>query len=199
MFMKILIFIFLFIIGGLWRRLFGGWLSNIKIISNRFIQHLIGFIVLFLIMYLNKIEWYFSIIYAISIQGLFWAPGHGMIFDIGRKEDYINQEDLERYKKTLGNNIVNIILSKNLRYGFLYDFLCMFFRYTIPTLIFIYHIPYFIVVGMLISPIYAFCHTLFEKEQNLKLFDFINYPTALAEFICGGLVYSSLFLFLQIY
>lgn len=198
MIIKIAILIILFILGGFWRRLFGGWCNNIIIIKNRFFQHILGFLLSFIVFYnANIFAWYACLLFSVLIQALFWAPAHGACFDMGRTNDKDNPKMIERYKKTIGNRIVNWLLPNRYNYGFIYDFTTMFLRYTIPTLIFIGPMPKFVFVGLSIAPIYSFCWTFFEKEKdNIRLPNFISHATALAEFISGGLVYSSLFYFL---
>jgi len=201
-FLNILLLIILFIIGGCWRRLFGGWLSDVEIIKERFVQHLIGGIILFCILYYTGIkEWggCLALLYAIGIQGLFWAPGHGMWFDIGRTDpNTFTEKEIERYKKSLGYKVVEFLLPKRFRYSFFYDFLGMTLRYAIPSLIFLPILPQFIWIGLAVGPIYAFCWSLFEMDgTSIELRPFINYPTALAEFICGGLVYSGLYFLIR--
>ena len=54
----------------------------------------------------------------------------------------------------------------------------------------------YILVGLSISPVYAFCWTLNDRENWLfnNNPEWINSPTKLAEIICGALVYSSCYL-----
>lgn len=196
-FMNIVLGIAFFVIGGCWRRLFGGWLSDKPIISNRFFQHLIGFFILDSMFYYSGMSWYFSLLYAIIIQGFFWSPGHGAFFDLGRNNDGKDPKMIKRYNKTLGNRIVDWMLPNRYNYRFFYDFLGMAFRYTLPCLLLCYHFPQMLFIGLSIAPIYSFCWTFFEKEkENIYLPLFISHATALAEFLCGGLLYSGLFFIL---
>lgn len=196
--LKLVIFICLFVLGGIWRRGFGGMFHDVPVLNIRFVMHAIGFIFLFNIMYLSGLAWEWSAVYSLWIQGIFWAPAHGMFFDCGRKKD-ITEVDVKRYKNTIGNRLADLILPDRFMFGFLYDFVGLMFRYTLPLLVFCYHIPLLIIVGLLVSPVYAFCWTLFEKDGSLiKLPEPLMFPTGLAEFITGGLLYSLLFLFLNI-
>lgn len=121
---------------------------------------------------------------------LFFCLAIGMCFDIGR--DGLPDEELkERYNKYIWHYLPDCLL-KNHKYGFLYDFIYMGERFIIPSL-FIALLPivnyHFIIIGALISPVYAFCWTLHEKEKwFLEKIPYTNgKPTATAEYISGAL------------
>lgn len=189
--MIIIFSVIIFLLGGIFRRLFGGWLSEVPIISIRFIQHLFGFAIGFYIFYPNFSR---SLIIPIVIQGLFWAMGHGMCFDMGRMTDN-TQKDMERYKKTIGYHFTEWLTPSRIRQSFMYDFILMFFRYTIPTIPLMYFNPYYIIIGIIISPIYALCWYLYDNHNKYMPHNsFIGCSTNLAEFVCGGFVYTIIYI-----
>lgn len=168
-----------------WRRGFGGLWNDKPIIGNRFIQHVLNAIVLFLVYWyrfgLN--QWWNCIIVIAVVQGLFWARGHGFAFDMGR-DGQPNETMLKRYEKPLYNRwlltpIYNVFGWT--KYGYTYDLLSMMFRYTLPCLLLIPVYGYdILIMGLIVSPIYAFCWTFREKEND-------RYgSTALAEWIVGA-------------
>ena len=74
------------------------------------------------------------------------------------------------------------------KYGFLYDFLYMGMRYTFPMVALYFLSPVFVLIGALVSPVYAFNWTLFEKESwifSYKIPKFCKAPTQISEVVVG--------------
>ena len=65
-------------------------------------------------------------------------------------------------------------------------------RVVIPMMIFDWR---YILIGLAVSPVYAFCWTLYEKEPWLRPhLSWLNAPTKWAEIICGGIVFAGCYL-----
>lgn len=73
------------------------------------------------------------------------------------------------------------------KYGFLYDFLYMGMRYTCPMVVLYFLSPVFVLIGALVSPVYAFNHTLWERENWIfsQLHKFCKAPTQISEVVVG--------------
>lgn len=181
------------ILGGFARRIYGGWLEAYKIIKNRGVQTII-MMSLFLAIYLPKYKWYVALIITAWLQFQFWSRQHGVCFDIGRGE----QPDIERYNKYWWHYPVDYIFkllkAEDKKYGFLYDFSYMTFRYTCPMIPMMILDWRYILIGLSISPIYAFCWTLYERENWLFKSKFCGNATNLAEIISGAIVYGGCYL-----
>lgn len=176
---------------SIWRRGFGGAWNDKPFIENRFLQHILGGIAVFSLVFIrfssdsnnNYILIFKSLYTAIIVQGLFWALAHGFGFDCGR-DGYPDEKMLKRYEKVFYNKffltpIYNFFKWK--KYGYTYDLLSMFLRYTLPCVLLI---PVFgfeiLIMGAIVSPIYAFCWSFRELENE-------RYgSTALAEYIVGA-------------
>ena len=138
----------------------------------------------------------FALVFAGYSYVQFWSRFHGAFFDIGRDTN----PNIPRYNEHWQHYVCDWICGEH-KYGFLYDFIYMGIRYTLPTVtLFVlgfapcwfgvgghllsYHI---IVIGALISPIYAFCWTLFEREHLLfEKHWSVSGPTNLAEYLAGA-------------
>jgi hypothetical protein len=186
------------ILGGFARRWYGGALEDYKILKNRGVQT-VFMCLLFLSIYLPVFDnWLMPIVITAWLQFQFWSRFHGGVFDIGRGNK--SQETIDRCNKYWWHYPVDCIFkllkAEDKKYGFLYDILYMGFRYTCPMIPMMLFDWRYILVGLAISPIYAFCWTLYERENWLfkNKPDWINYPTKLAEIICGALVFSSCYL-----
>lgn len=185
------------ILGATARRIFGGACENIPILKNRGVQTVI-MMSLFLAIYLPRYKWYVALIITSWMQFQFWSRFHGGVFDIGRGNK--SQETIDRCNKYWWHYPVDCIFkllkAEDKKYGFLYDFIYMGFRYTCPMIPMMLFDWRYILVGLAISPIYAFCWTLYERENWLfkNKPDWINYPTKLAEIISGAIVYGGCYL-----
>lgn len=196
-----------------WRRWYGGGYKNTWLGNNRAIQCVtfilatIAFffleitiidselsdlpkIILFLIVSLTS---------SLLFYCQFWARGLGACFDIGRGQP--DEITIKRYNERWYHVPCDKLL-KDHKYGFLYDFLYMGLRYTMPMVLtyllgliplcFGFSKPIFnihiITIGLLISPIYAFCWTLYENEPWLfKRYWSVVGPTNLAEYLSGAI------------
>lgn len=193
--MTFLITLIYMILGATARRIFGGACENIPIVKNRGVQTAF-MILLFLSIYLQATKnWLLSIIITAWLQFQFWSRQHGVCFDIGRGE----QPDIERYNKYWWHYPVDYIFkllkADDKKYGFLYDFCYMTFRYTCPMIPMMLLDLRYILIGLSISPIYAFCWTLYERENWLfKSKPWCKNATELAEIISGAVVYSGCYL-----
>lgn len=172
---------------ALWRRWFGS--DKIWLEVPRAVKCSVFLLVACYVCYSISHNELHSIVFS-GLGYLFFCLAIGMCFDIGR--DGLPDEELkERYNKYIWHYLPDLLL-KHHKYGFLYDFIYMAQRYIVPALIIsllpIFSIK-FIVVGVLVSPVYAFCWTLHEKEQ--WFLDKIPYtngkPTACAEYVSGAL------------
>lgn len=199
--MFMLKFIFYSVWGGFLRRWFGGALEAYKVLRNRGVQTffmLLTFLSIYLTDYTDWKNWTVALTISCWLQFIFWSRFHGGVFDIGRGNK--SQETIDRCNKYWWHYPVDFIFkllkADDKKYGFLYDFCYMIFRYTCPMVPMMLLDWRYILIGLAISPIYAFCWTLYEKERWIfkDKPDWINYPTKLAEIICGALVFSSCYL-----
>lgn len=179
---------------GMWlRRAFGGYYENTPILRNRGVQTTL-MLLTFASIYWQHYEWYITLVVCCWLQFQFWSRQHGVCFDIGRGE----QPDIERYNKYWWHYPVDFIFkllkAEDKKYGFLYDFSYMTFRYTCPMIPMMLLDWRYILIGLSISPIYAFCWTLYERESWLFKSKFCGNATNLAEIISGAVVYGGCYL-----
>lgn len=179
---------------GMWlRRAFGGYYENTPILRNRGVQTAL-MLLTFASIYWQHYEWYITLAVCCWLQFQFWSRQHGVCFDIGRGE----QPDIERYNKYWWHYPVDYIFklfkAEDKKYGFLYDFIYMTFRYTCPMIPMMLLDWRYILIGLSISPIYAFCWALFERESWLFKTKFCGNATNLAEIISGAVVYGGCYL-----
>ena len=159
---------------AIWRRCFGcsGW--DIKIISNRFVEHIIGFLGLFLIL-LTKYNVFQSLIVACVMQGLYWARTHGAFFDFGH-----SKPDIKRYDDVWYWKYVKKYIPENMLYGYDCDYLLMNIRYTIPSIIvglILMSVPA-LFMGFALTGMYALCWLGYD-------FGWTKRPTEIAEYLGG--------------
>ncbi len=193
--------IFYFLLGAFLRRWYGGCLEAYKILCNRGVQT-ICMLAVFMSIYLFDLSswqnWLGAAIVSCWLQFQFWSRGHGACFDIGRGTP--SEETIRRYNERwyhvptdwLFDEVFKVPGNK---YGFMYDFIYMGLRYTCPMVPMMLIDWRYILIGMAVSPIYAICWTLYERDP--WIFDnripFVNGPTNLAEKIVGGLVFGGCF------
>ena len=147
---------------------------------------------------LNIVSLLFSVVFSATTYIFFWSRGHGACYDEGRHNPP-TPDIIKRYNERWYHYVCDWLIPKEHRYGFLYDFIYMGLRYTFPCIeIFIlfyipsffgydFHINYrFIIIGLLISPIYAFGWSLFELEPWIyNILKFISIPTNFGELFAG--------------
>lgn len=183
------------ILGGIARRIYGGWLEAYKIIRSRGVQTVL-MIGLFLAIYIPRYKWYISLVIACWLQFQFWSRFHGGVFDEGRGQK--TQETIDRCNKYWWHYPVDYIFkllkAEDKKYGFLYDYIYMTFRYTCPMIPMMILDWRYILIGLSISPIYAFCWTLYERENWLFKSKFCGNATNLAEILSGAIVYGGCYL-----
>lgn len=194
--------IFYFILGAFLRRWYGGCLEDYKILRNRGVQT-VCMMAVFMSIYIHDISswksWIGALIVTCWLQFEFWSRGHGACFDEGR--GIPDDKTIGRYNERWYHYPVDWLFHRVFKlpeekYGFLYDFLYMGLRYTCPMLVMAYFLDWhYAIIGALVSPIYAFCWTLSEREK--WIFDgrvpFVHGATSLAERIVGGIVYGGCF------
>lgn len=191
------------IIECFWRRIYGGYETKWKWINERGVQTAFNIIFLSFVFYFGNWEerklinlignnelvyWVASIFGAVYFQCLFWAKGHGPAFDIGRSK--ITPEMEKRYQKEWFAFIPNKLVPENHWYGFMYDCIWFWCRYSlclIPMTLYFWSADV-LVFGVLAVIVYGTCWTLYEREK--WIFDKIPYnlvdgATALAELIFG--------------
>ena len=201
-----LLCLFSVVFNSFFRRWFGGGFKNTWLGNIRGVQCIVYLIVTSLMAYFLEplAIWWHNLIFAIVFAGYsyvqFWARAIGPALDSGR-DITPSGETIARYNKSWQHYPCDWICGEH-KYGFLYDFLFFLFRYATPTLtlcIFGY-IPYLfgidhqllswhlLLIGLLISPIYAVSWTLYEHETWLfGKYKTIVYPTNLAEYLSGAI------------
>ena len=189
-----------FILGAFARRWYGGLFTdlNIKFLTSRGLQS-VFMIALFMSIYVTNPQawqnWIIAAVVSSWLQWQFWSRGHGCCFDIGRG----TSPDISRYNERWYHYPCDWIFKKlgvsDYRYGFFYDFLYMSLRYAcpmIPMMIFDWR---YILIGLSIAPVYAFCWTLWEKEPWARFNQkWLDNPTKWAEIIVGGIVFYGCYL-----
>lgn len=198
-----LLCLFSVVFNSLFRRWFGGGYKNTWLGNNRAVQCTIYLLYTSaLAYYLSRFSevWYnasFAVFFAVFTYCQFWARGHGACFDIGRGE--ADETTVKRYNERW-YHIPCDYLFKNHKYGFAYDFVYMGLRYTMPIVLLyilgLVTVPVFInpifsmwiiAIGASISPIYAICWTLYERENWMfKKYWSVTGPTNLAEYLAGA-------------
>lgn len=184
--MNYLIILFTIPFYCLWRRWFGS--SEIWWKVPRAVKCVIFLLVTLCISYIITKDYIHSIIFS-GCGYLFFCLAIGPAFDIGR--DGMPDDELKkRYNQYIWHYLPDILL-KNHKYGYLYDMIWLGCRFAIPAIV-ISIIPFinweFCFIGMIFSPIYALCWSLYEKENwLLQKIPYTNgKPTAFAEYIVGA-------------
>ena len=192
--MNLLIAFFVGITFAFWRRWFGGGFDvPYQWMENRFIQACTGIILMipvFLYDYADWQNWLLAVLLSVYLYAQFWSRGHGACFDLGRgklDESIINRYNERWYHKVVDYVFDDLFQSPKEKYGFLYDFIYMSLRYTMPLVILGIINPKYLLIGLLVSPIYAFMWTFSEKEPELfaKLPSWLQSPTGISEFLAG--------------
>lgn len=198
-----LLCLFSVVFNSLFRRWFGGGYKNTWLGNNRAVQCTVYLLVTALVAYYlstfaevwERIT--FAVLFSVFTYCQFWARGHGACFDIGRGE--ADETTVKRYNERW-YHIPCDYLFKNHNYGFAYDFVYMGLRYTMPIVLLyilgLVTVPVFInpifsmwiiAIGASISPIYAMCWTLYERENWMfKKYWSVTGPTNLAEYLAGA-------------
>ena len=183
------------VVYGLWwgflRRWYGGCLEQYPLLRNRGVQTIAMMLSMFFLFCSFK-SWQgaaASLVLTCYLQFQFWSRGHGACFDIGRgtpDETTIKRYNERWYHKPL-DWWFNKMNADEHKYGFLYDFLYMGMRYTCPMVVLYFLSPVFVLIGALVSPVYAFNHTLWERENWIfsRMHKFCRAPTQISEVVVG--------------
>lgn len=137
----------------------------------------------------------FSLVLGVVVYGLYWSKGHGMIMDKGTGGKP-TPELLARYEKTIGYRLACWLLPESEWYGYKFDSLMMLARYGLPAAVvavFMWN-PWFLLTGLLPSPIYTLSLVLERKRPQLfKRWSWLESYKDLAEILTGaqfGLIYG---------
>ena len=160
---------------GVWRRLFG------SDIIPRVILHITNIIATLIVLWTLGFMWVQIIPAVITYEFFYWTVGHGPAFDMGRDKNP-SEETIKRYKSYFWNSWCEKLVKQENWYTFRYDFLWMFFRYEIPSIMIAACLlsTVFILAGLCIASIYAGCWWLNDHNYLKKLA-----ATELAEIISG--------------
>lgn len=180
------------------RRWYGGGYENTWLGNNRGLQTTVMCLTMYPIFFLlnkNLVDWNLWIIALIAlvdtlyVQFEFWSRGHGPCFDEGRGTP--DENTIKRYNKRWYHIPCDYLFDKifkepDKKYGFLYDFLYMGMRYTMPMILMMLASTKFLIIGLLVSPIYAICWTISERDNWVfKKFRYVSSATNLAEYLTG--------------
>lgn len=158
-----------------WRRCFGsnGW--DIPVLKIRAIQHIIGFIITSLALWICDYNWFQIVACSSVLQFLYWAKGHGMCFDYGHGE-----VDLNRYERMLSWRLIRKYIPEKYWYEYSADFILMTTRYTLPAVLMsvILLKPHLCLLGVIVAGVYAFFWALYDVGLTKK-------PTEISEWIAG--------------
>lgn len=185
------------LLGAFLRRWYGGLFPDdkYKILGNRGLQTAC-MLLTFLSIYVTDVKswqnWLVAIVVSCWLQFQFWSRGHGEPADCGRHQN-ITEEDIKRYNERWYHIPCDFLL-KDHKYGFLYDFIYLNLRYACPMIPMIYFDWRYILVGLSVAPIYAFCMTLQERESWIFKYSWMARGWSLAEIICGGVVFGCCYL-----
>lgn len=182
------------ILGGLARRIYGGWLEAYKIIKNRGVQTVL-MIGLFLAIYLPHYKWYIAFTITAWLQFQFWSRGHGCCFDIGRGKEP-TPDLIKRYNERWYHKPCDWLANKLgfKQYGKIYDFCYMTLRYTCPMIPMMILDWRYILIGLSVAPIYALCWRYYESKYWRYNTNFCGNATNLAEILSGAVVYGGCYL-----
>lgn len=187
-----------FILGAFARRWYGGMFPDeeYKILGNRGIQT-VFMLALFMSIYVvdldDVISWVVALIISCWLQFQFWSRGHGCCFDIGRGENP-SVETIKRYNERWYHIPCDWLADRFgfKRYGRLYDYCYMTFRYACPMIPMMFFDWRYILVGLAIAPIYAICWRWYEADDwFFEEKEWLDIATKMAEIFSGGLVYLS--------
>lgn len=179
-----------FFLGAFLRRWFGGMLNEYKILGNRGFQTacmIITFLTIYVTDYTSWKSWLLAIAISCWLQFQEISRGHGPCFDIGRGA--ITPEIIKRYNERWYHIPCDYCADKGYftKYGVVYDFMYMTLRYTMPMLLMAFIDSRYLIIGFLVSCIYALCWELYEwKPQYFTKIPFIGNATQLAECLWGG-------------
>jgi len=172
-----------------WRRLFGGWLEDIPIISSRIFQHVTNCLVLGGLLFLSGLVWWKILASLVIIEGFYWGKGHGCMFDLGHhgKPD---ETMVKRYKKQWGYNTLCKIFPESLWYGYWFDTTLMYIRYTLPSLSLIPFFGWEIGVSGLLGVVYGYQLGWWLQDKgflflNNRLKGLCSCATNFGEMVCG--------------
>lgn len=170
-----------------WRRWKGDG-SDGKWYNHKLVKMFLNLFITFgLLCYIKKV-WLIPLIATLVYQFLYWTQAIGPAMDIGRcgKPD---DNTLKRYKSKFWNKWCEWIVPKNAWYGHFYDFLWLFFRYELPSILIsiILLNPWFLLAGLTASLSYTFGWAMKEHNKLKKI-----YSTELAEYMNG--FFAGLFL-----
>lgn len=181
------------------RRVFGGFFGAIPFkgtnfsdwcsdhhISIRFISQVLNIAVITLVLKFLGQSWIESGVIAAIVQILFWLPGHGPFFDIGR-DTTPAQSIIDRYNKEWYTKILYWGFKPEHWYGEFFDYCGMLLRYGLPTLLLI---PFYgisiLVLPFALSAVYGICWAFADKGKTC-------HPTDIAEYIVGAMAGAFLY------
>lgn len=195
--------IFYFILGAFLRRWYGGGFDEkYKWLGNRGLQTVVMLAAFMSIYVKNPTNWICLLaagVISCWLMFQYFSRGHGAEFDIGRDEKPI-PETIKRYNERWYHIPCDFLFDKIIKrpeakYGFLYDFLYMGLRYTCPMIPMMFIDWRYILIGLSIAPIYAFCWTLWEQEEWSRTeTEWLNKPVKWAELWLGGVTYAGCYL-----
>ena len=164
---------------AVWRRAFGSDGFGLPVLKIRAVQHIIGFLVACIALWICDYAWWQIITCAGVLQGLFWARGHGEFFDYGHSK----KPDVSRYESVWWWKYVKKYIHEKMLYGYACDFVCMNVRYTLPAIVMgliLMNIP-LMFAGLVLCGVYAFMWSCYDLRWT-------EVPTKIAEAISGFLV-----------
>ncbi|MBO7733077.1 MAG: hypothetical protein J6S67_11005 [Methanobrevibacter sp.] len=139
---------------GIWRDSFGksGW--GLPIYKNRFVQHVVSFLMTCCMCWFKDMSWYWCLWVALWIQ-IEWSLAHGVAYDCGTGGKP-NEKALKRYEKMVWYKLLCKIFPEDQWYSFGFDYLLLTIRYTYPLLpICFLFSPMFMFTGFIIAAEYA--------------------------------------------
>lgn len=189
-----------FLLGGFLRRWYGGLFPDdkYKVLGNRALQTsvMIGVMLgIFVDDWQSWRDWLVSGVVALWLQFQFWSRGHGCAYDLSRG-GYPDEKTIKRYNERWYHIPCDWMAEKRFFsfYGRGYDFTYMLLRYTCPMLPMILFDWKYILIGLSVAPIYAFCWQWSESDVWIFKLKGLSTATNLAEVICGGVFYAGCYL-----
>lgn len=188
--MEMILLLLLFLYGGLWRRVYGGWDATPLRSSGKTIKELAYFAVAGGTVFILTSNW-MLVLAVLLTTPLIWRVGHG---------DYIDVGDMPHTNGDAFSPLIEKLLPKNLWGTSPYDVIALSIRYFIPTAILggLAHVLgssalalFYPVLGLLAGPLYWVAKQTNPQAKLAGLFD--GY-TAYAEFMVGGALLAGVLL-----
>lgn len=183
------------IIQILYRRWYGGWCvlgTDKSWYNSRTFQTICNVLLMLAFgVYVLQLQWLESVIITAVIQFLYYAKGHGAMFDLGHsgKPD---AELIERYKKQWGYEVLLEFFPEKLWHTYWFDFSLLLIRYTLPLMLLLWYNWYVPLFGLIAVAGYTAGWYLQDRGCKFLNNSFCSTATNFGEILVGlsvGLIF----------